>query len=349
MLAKILFFGLVVAILLGALGLGITSYINLQNRYETTLGNAHNYSLQISALEANNQQLNNDISSLQNDTAHLQTSLSQKQSEYDSLQTSLNNCQATNLQNAAQNIFNTQAINQLKANVLFEGGNATVYFTLSDGSQWTYTYDVQALNYYVVEGNYNRRIIALYRQGYSTNALTPFFSQERMNRFTYKGQMDPVILLQASGGTIDMDNYMAFEDIQSVSNFASFIRQHSSSDQDFIRNVLYVKSQMNDYTYNIVGEPRYPLETFLEGGGDCGASTLFVGSVIKAAHPDWKVQFVAVNTNSLSSQSSSINHAILYIDNNNGLQMSVETTAKDADTAMSYYNRQNVYGYHFDF
>jgi hypothetical protein len=42
--------------------------------------------------------------------------------------------------------------------------------------------------------------------------------------------------------------------------------------------------------------PRYPLETFLAGGGDCEDTSILFASMIKAAPVDWEVDLVYMDS-----------------------------------------------------
>ena len=228
-------------------------------------------------------------------------------------------------------------------------GTAKVTYELGDGTSYTTTYDENTLNYNVIEGNYNRNIIENYRKGTSIDNLIRTFGNDRVQRFNVDGTIRPILYLTntENGIKFSVKNYVAFADTSGVKSFASFIRDHSSDDNDFIRNILLVKSQVNTYTYNIMGEPRYPLETFLEGGGDCGASSIFVGSMLKSAHPEWTVKIWYVNSNSISTAPDSINHAIISVKTDRFTEF-IETTIDDPDQALSTYDGKHIEGWSFE-
>ena len=129
---------------------------------------------------------------------------------------------------------------------------------------------------------------------------------------------------------------------------ANHIKSKSSRDYDFVKNVLYLKSQLGNYSY-WVGKPKYPLENFLVSGGDSGDAVVFVGSVIKAAHPDWIVRLYAVYSLNLEHATPIVDHYLLYVDNGNDVQMFIETTAVDPKEAMGYYSGVTVAGWYFEF
>lgn len=267
MLAKTLFIGFVLAILLGFGFLAYDNYNHLYQDYQLSMELSQNLSEKSAALENSIHATETRNSELESQLTQLQDNLTATKSACAQTSIALDNCLTTALQGNAK-------ITELEGNVLFKGGTATVNYHLLDGSQHSSTMDVRSLNNAVNEGFLNRYVIQSYRNTLSTDSVVGVVGTNRLNRFMYKGQISPVLYLKtSSGSTVNTDNYMAFEDTASVASLANYIRQNSKSDIEFVENVLYVKSQLNDYTYNIVGEPRYPLETFLEGGGDCGASS----------------------------------------------------------------------------
>jgi hypothetical protein len=267
-------------------------------------------------------------------------------------------CGACQQPQAQKIVMMPLAQEKAKPGVTHYGGKAEVTYDLSDGSQYTTTYDEQTLNYYIQEGMLNRNIITNYQKGVRIDTLERTYGADRVQRFMLKDGIHPVIELRGTNGnTFNVDNYMAFADTEGVQKFADFIKDHSKDDQDFIRNVLLIKSQVNTYTQNIKGEPRYPVETFLEGGGDCGASSIFVASMLKAAHPEWTVKVWYVNTDAISDASNSIDHMIVSVEypqhnyltgQQENVRQYIETTLDDPDQAISRYNGQKIYGWSFE-
>jgi len=340
---------LIAAVFLVTVGFWAYNYGELQSQYETAktgydqaLRSLGNSSAQQGAIQESNQELLAKVGALQKEGERLQISYKAKDAECRQFQDNLDKCISSNAQS-------NRKIDELESNVLFKGGNVTVNFYLNDSFRHYFVYNVSILNYYLNEGYLNRRIMSLYQDGFPASSLSVYFEQFRLNRFMYDGTPQPTIAVEnAEGKTVRVRNYPAFKDTKGISSLANYVKAASASDLDFIRNVIRVKSQLNDYTYDIRGEPRYPLETFLEGGGDCGASSLLIGSMIKAAHPEWKVQMLLVDADP-TSPPVLFNHFILYVENGPGMHVYVETTLKDPDEAMSIYDGKQIYGKSFDF
>lgn len=62
------------------------------------------------------------------------------------------------------------------------------------------------------------------------------------------------------------------------------------TDYDFLYETWNIVSQLMVYSEDIGETPRYPLETFLAGGGDCEDTAILFASMIIAAPVDWDVQ-----------------------------------------------------------
>ncbi len=279
--------------------------------------------------------VSNDKNEIQNSWYDINKKYQQKTYECNDTQNKLTSCESE--------------VDSLKTNVLFKGSKATINFKLLDGNTYYQIYDAQMMNSFIIEGELNRLIIKNYNDGYDTRILSNYFGQERMNRFLYNYEIQPIMALRSNQGTdIYVQNYLAFKDTESMRPLSNYIQQKSKTNKEFLKNLLYVKSQINTYSFNLIGQPRYPLETFLEGGGDCGASVILIGSMIKATHPGWKVQLWAVNSNSISNPGTEVNHAILYVDNGEDIKLFIETTSNNPDNAMNYYNGKEVSGWAFD-
>lgn len=232
--------------------------------------------------------------------------------------------------------------------VTIANGIAAVNFRLTDESLRQFNYSLDDLNRGVNEGNYGREIIRQYRKGVELPQLYEQFGTGRVNRFNYSGFIQPFIHISTLEGSLDLDNYLAFEDLEGIKPLAEYVKSKSKRDYDFVKNVLYLKSQLGNYSYGI-GKPMYPLENFLVGNGDSGDAAIFVGSMIKSVHPEWKVRLYAVNSNNIGMASEIIDHFILYVDNGYDVQAFIETTSDDPTEAMQYYSGSTIAGWYFNF
>lgn len=96
------------------------------------------------------------------------------------------------------------------------------------------------------------------------------------------------------------------------------------SDDAFIRETWNIVAQLTAYSEEIEETPRYPLETFLAGGGDCEDTAILFASMIKAAPVDWEVYLVYMDIDN-PLDPKDVNHVIVYI-NTGTQQYFIETT-----------------------
>ena len=108
----------------------------------------------------------------------------------------------------------------------------------------------------------------------------------------------------------------------------------SGSDENFIRAVWSIATQLTMYAEEIEETPRFPAETLVEGGGDCEDLAILVASMIKAAPADYKVQLVYMDLDH-PTDPQDVNHVAVWVEAPSGYKTFVEATSK---TEMSPYD-----------
>jgi len=88
------------------------------------------------------------------------------------------------------------------------------------------------------------------------------------------------------------------------------------SDYDFIYETWFIVQQLTVYSSEVEETPRYPLETFLAGGGDCEDKAVLFASMIKAAPVDWNIEIVYMDSYHPRAPRSP-NHVVIGIDTGN--------------------------------
>ena len=96
-------------------------------------------------------------------------------------------------------------------------------------------------------------------------------------------------------------------------------------DDAFVREAWHIVAQLTTYSEEIEETPRYPLETFLAGGGDCEDTAILLASMIEAAPVNWGVDLVYMDIN-YPLDPQDVNHVIVHIDTGQE-QYLIETTA----------------------
>jgi hypothetical protein len=127
-----------------------------------------------------------------------------------------------------------------------------------------------------------------------------------------------------TGKTYSVSDYTEFVDSRLFAGVIPNLYYESVSASTFIREVWGIVTQLSAYSTEVKDTPRYPLETFLAGGGDCEDTSILFASMISAAPTDWEVDLVYMDSDNLSSPEK-VNHVIVYIDT--GLEhFYIETT-----------------------
>jgi len=116
----------------------------------------------------------------------------------------------------------------------------------------------------------------------------------------------------------------------------------SLNEDAFIYEVWNIVAQLSGYSSDIGETPRYPLETFLAGGGDCEDTSILFASMILAAPVDWKVSLVYVDIYHPTAPET-FNHVIVNIETGSASYY-VETTS---DSVMQPYT-EGVRGWTFE-
>ena len=97
-------------------------------------------------------------------------------------------------------------------------------------------------------------------------------------------------------------------------------------DDAFVREAWHIVAQLMTYSEEIEETPRFPLETFLAGGGDCEDTAILLASMIKAAPVNWMVELVYMDIDN-PDDPQDVNHVIVHFDT--GKQYLIETTADE--------------------
>jgi hypothetical protein len=146
----------------------------------------------------------------------------------------------------------------------------------------------------------------------------------RHNLFSQLGSKTK--LSNAAGEVFSVTDYRTFVDPNPFREVIPGLYYEAGTEDAFIKEVWNIVTQLSTYSSEIEDTPRYPLETFLAGGGDCEDTSILFASMIKAAPIDWKVDLVYMDShNPLSPQE--INHVMVHI-NTGREDYCIETTSE---------------------
>jgi len=159
-------------------------------------------------------------------------------------------------------------------------------------------------------------------------------------------QFEYLILEIPDKGTVSVVDFTKFVG-QSFAEVIDEIYLNSKSDEDFIFEVWYIVSQMTIYSYDIGEYPRYALETFSGGTGDCEDTSILIADMLRSSKytQDWQIQLVYLDADS-PTYPRTMNHVIVAV-NTGEFYTIIESTAKTIDGAKEW-NDDGVSGWFYD-
>ncbi len=101
----------------------------------------------------------------------------------------------------------------------------------------------------------------------------------------------------------------------------------NNDDQAFVHEVWYIVTQLTTYSLEIEETPRFPLETFIGGGGDCEDMAILIASMLKAAPANYVVKLVYMDIDNPTNPRT-VNHVTVWVETPSGYKTFVEGTSK---------------------
>jgi hypothetical protein len=99
-----------------------------------------------------------------------------------------------------------------------------------------------------------------------------------------------------------------------------------NNDQAFVHEVWYIVTQLTIYQSEIEETPRFPLDTFAGGGGDCEDLAILIASMLKAAPADYTIKLVYMDADN-PTDPTEVNHVIVWVETPNGYKTFVDGTS----------------------
>jgi hypothetical protein len=107
-------------------------------------------------------------------------------------------------------------------------------------------------------------------------------------------------------------DFRIFVNPEPFEEFAKELYGISGSRETFIYDVWSLVTQLSDYTPEIGETPRWPLETLVEGGGDCEDVTILIISILMASGEVDEVGMLYMDVNH-PTDFHEANHVIVYV------------------------------------
>ncbi|MCB8983146.1 MAG: hypothetical protein H6659_04940 [Ardenticatenaceae bacterium] len=305
----------------------VTAINNLTNRNETLQSEKQQVQSQYAQLDsqhdtltAQHNQLQKVYAALQTEFAALQTRYDELAAEYEALNgryaalqqehntlvTTYNNLsgQYTNLQavhnQTTQENEWLQRIGVFPPYIRVTGErNVELVFYRSDSQLNRWDFPMDALAQDIVRGNHDRNSIL-------------------------KAIFDRVNLEGLEGSAASAPDFREFVDPSPFYAYVRDIYYDSPNEYAFIYELWYITTQLSTYNREMKETPRYPLETFLAGGGDCEDTSILLASMLKAAPVNWRVSLVYLNGDH-PYQRTQPNHIMVLVETPNRPYL-IETT-----------------------
>lgn len=179
-----------------------------------------------------------------------------------------------------------------------------------------------------------------------------FESLENDLRRGYRARENPInqfittiTLTGEAGQRYRVVDLRAFVDSSPFGRVIPELYAASESDAAFIYEVWNIVTQLAIYSREIEETPRFPLETFLAGGGDCEDTAILFASMIKAAPVDWTIDLVYMDLFNPRSPTT-VNHAVVYIDTGSSRYF-IDTTSSEIPNPLQSFP-EGIVGWHIN-
>lgn len=90
------------------------------------------------------------------------------------------------------------------------------------------------------------------------------------------------------------------------------IKANTNNDKEFAYEIWSLVTQLSVYTPELEETPRWPLETLVEGGGDCEDASILIASMLTASNMFDEVGFVVLDSNNYYDFREP-NHVAVYV------------------------------------
>jgi len=127
------------------------------------------------------------------------------------------------------------------------------------------------------------------------------------------------------------------------------VYNNSIDDADFLKEVWYVVSNFSTYELDIGEYPRFALETFSRGSGDCEDTAILLAEMLRSSKntKDWKIQLVYFDADNPQNPIN-VNHVAVYVSNGDW-GMLVETTSDTQNYGLTAWNEYDyISGWYYD-
>lgn len=151
---------------------------------------------------------------------------------------------------------------------------------------------------------------------------------------------DTVTLNTVNGPIVAVD-FTKFVRPSTFENVVTDVYENSVDEWEFAKEAFNIATQLTVYSEDIGEDPRWPVETFVEGGGDCEDLSILYATILKASPYPYEVEIVYMDSDN-PTDPQTLNHIIVSVATDDWRILSECTN----DEGFDYYER--VVGWYFD-
>jgi hypothetical protein len=157
-----------------------------------------------------------------------------------------------------------------------------------------------------------------------------------------RAEPEDTITLNMDPGRVVMVDFTKYVYPASFEDVIKGLYEKSEDEWEFAKEAFNIVAQLTVYSEDIGEDPRWPLETFTEGGGDCEDLAILYASLLKAAPYPYEVELVYMDSDN-PDDPQEINHVIVSVAGEEWRVLSECTN----DSGFSGY-WESVTGFYFD-
>jgi hypothetical protein len=151
---------------------------------------------------------------------------------------------------------------------------------------------------------------------------------------------DTVTLNTVNGPIVAVD-FTKFVRPSTFENVVTDVYENSVDEWEFAKEAFNIATQLTVYSEDIGEDPRWPVETFVEGGGDCEDLSILYATILKASPYPYEVEIVYMDSDN-PTDPQTLNHVLVSVATDDWRILSECTN----DEGFDYYER--VVGWYFD-
>ena len=168
------------------------------------------------------------------------------------------------------------------------------------------------------------------------------------NYVTLERDLQYFDLRYPSGKIETHEDFTIFVEGDMFKDVIDVLYENSKDDYDFLKEVWYVTSNFSTYGYDIGEYPRYAIETFVRGQGDCEDTSILLSEMLRSSKytKNWTIQLVYMDADN-ESNPKNINHIAVYVSNGDWGQV-IETTSGSKEYGLEAYDNTDLQSWGFD-